>query len=329
MAQPLIICITPVRNEAWILNAFLKATSLWADFIIVADQMSTDDSRKIALKYSKVILIDNQLKEMNQFQTRKLLLDEVDKIEGDKILFSLDADEFLSGDFVNTLGWQKIIRSKPGEVFYFKWINLIHSVYEHLPHDKWMLWACHYDDNIRQGHFPESFIHEWRIPYPKKNAKETRIKDIQFIHFARVNKLRQMNKNIYYQVITKYKEPEHSLISLHRSYNPKLKEGPSKIDEAIYSFYVENGLDFQKEINLNDIGQHYVNQYLHYLDDNGLEYFAGLDIWYEKYIKENGLRDPRSLRFKLLHAYLNKTKNIRENSFLVRFLDAFLKKMGL
>jgi len=38
--QPLLICMTPVRNEAWILHAFLKATSLWADHIIIADQNS-------------------------------------------------------------------------------------------------------------------------------------------------------------------------------------------------------------------------------------------------------------------------------------------------
>jgi hypothetical protein len=29
--------MTPVRNEASVLHAFLKATSLWADHIIIAD----------------------------------------------------------------------------------------------------------------------------------------------------------------------------------------------------------------------------------------------------------------------------------------------------
>jgi len=28
---PTIICLTPVRNKAWILDRFLQATSLWAD----------------------------------------------------------------------------------------------------------------------------------------------------------------------------------------------------------------------------------------------------------------------------------------------------------
>ena len=43
MNRPTLVVLTPVRNEAWILRAFLEATSLWADHIIIADQMSTVD----------------------------------------------------------------------------------------------------------------------------------------------------------------------------------------------------------------------------------------------------------------------------------------------
>ena len=52
--RPLFIAMTPVRNEAWVLHAFLKTTSTWADFIIIADQMSTDGSRDIYKQYEKV-----------------------------------------------------------------------------------------------------------------------------------------------------------------------------------------------------------------------------------------------------------------------------------
>ena len=45
-------------------------------------------------------IIDNPRTEMHQARTRQLLFDAAKKIEGDKILFALDADEFLSGDFV-------------------------------------------------------------------------------------------------------------------------------------------------------------------------------------------------------------------------------------
>lgn len=122
--NPLLIVLTPVFNEAWILSAFLKATSTWADYIIIADQMSTDGSRYIYSQYDKVIVIDNPISDMHQARTRRLLFDYVSKIEGDKILFTLDADEFLSGDFTHTQSWNIILNSKPGDVFEFRWMNL-------------------------------------------------------------------------------------------------------------------------------------------------------------------------------------------------------------
>ena len=48
--RPTMIVITPVRNEAWVLDAFLTCTSSWADYIILADQHSDDGTREIAAK---------------------------------------------------------------------------------------------------------------------------------------------------------------------------------------------------------------------------------------------------------------------------------------
>ena len=122
--SPVLVVLTPVRNEAWVLRAFLEATSLWADYIIIADQMSTDGSREIAKEYPKVILIDNNRKEMHQAATRRLLFETAEKIEGDKLLFTLDADEFLSGDFIHTADWKRIMESKPDDSFCWRWMNL-------------------------------------------------------------------------------------------------------------------------------------------------------------------------------------------------------------
>ena len=82
--RPTIVVVTPVRNEAWVMDAFLTCASSWADFILLADQHSDDGTREIASKYEKVKLIDNNISEMNQAAARELLFREVDKIEGDK-----------------------------------------------------------------------------------------------------------------------------------------------------------------------------------------------------------------------------------------------------
>ena len=177
MNRPLLIVLTPVRNEAWILPAFLKATSLWADYIIIADQMSTDGSRDIYAQYEKVILVDNPRTEMHQARTRQLLFDAAKKIEGDKILFTLDADEFLSGDFVNTKGWQTIMNSEPGDVFSFRWMNLLPGMNTYLTHVPYY-WAAHVNDDVMNGFFPDNYIHEWRLPWPNNVNKEYIIEDI-------------------------------------------------------------------------------------------------------------------------------------------------------
>ena len=109
--RPTIVVVTPVRNEAWVLDAFLTCTSSWADRIIIADQHSTDGSREIAAKYAKVTLVDNDAAEMNQAAARLLLFEEADKIEGDKIVVALDADEFLTKGFDKTEGWERILSS--------------------------------------------------------------------------------------------------------------------------------------------------------------------------------------------------------------------------
>ena len=58
--------MTPVKNEAWILPLFLQSASIWADYIIIADQSSTDGSREIASRFPKVVLIENDSADLDE-----------------------------------------------------------------------------------------------------------------------------------------------------------------------------------------------------------------------------------------------------------------------
>src|SRR5437660_66806 len=68
-----VICVTPVRNEEWILERFLLCASLWADYIIVADQGSDDDTPRIAASHPKVTLIENSSPAYDEAARQKLL----------------------------------------------------------------------------------------------------------------------------------------------------------------------------------------------------------------------------------------------------------------
>ncbi|MFM2290836.1 MAG: hypothetical protein RIS29_649 [Bacteroidota bacterium] len=319
-----IICLTPVRNEAWILRAFLTATSLWADIIIISDQGSTDGSREIALSFPKVILVDNPARDMNQAQTRKLLFDEAQKISGQKVLFSLDADEFLSGDFVHTASWQKILLAQPGDIFFFRWINVCEQTDKCIITTPWMNWAScieNTDDTI----FPDAYIHEWRLPYPAIGAREIKVEDIFFIHLARVNVNRQANKNRFYQVVTRYKEPDKSIVSLYRMYHSEDVEEKSTTDSVIYSYYEQRGLYLLEMIDLNDSGKYYTDQVLDYFNKMGTDFFYGLDIWDFEFCKQQHIDYKPSFKIRILFYYLKITQQYRL-SYFVKMIDKVLQK---
>ena len=325
MKTPLLIVLTPVFNEAWILHAFLKATSLWADHIIIADQMSTDGSRDIYPQYDKVIVVDNPRKEMHQAATRRLLFEEAKKIEGDKILFTLDADEFLSGDFMHTKGWQTIMNSEPGDVFEFRWMNLSadsskYSTWQHY------YWAAHIDEDLLNGQFPDNFIHEWRLPWPEHVNHEYKIDDISFVHFARVNTLRQRNKERFYQISQSASMGKYSGIRFYRQYHPVLEETFYEVPMDAYACYEAYGIDIMESLNLQDEGKHYTDAVLRKIEEKGIGYFKKLDVWESGFLRNNNLRDPRTWWDKIMHRYLCAT-NKYQKTFLIRAIDKILKKI--
>ena len=321
-----LICLTPVRNEAWVLHAFLQATSLWADYIIIADQNSTDGSREIVLSYPKVILVDNPIANMHQSRTRQILFDEANKIDGDKIIFTLDADEILSGNFLQSNGWKRILESKQGEIFAFRWINLYNSLVRGVHLDTFMEWACNYGGNVA-GRYQDAHIHEMRLPIPENESWIT-IDDIWFLHFSHLVKMRQINKDIFYQVSTVYAEPNKSIVSLHRMYHHKSEINLELIDDGMWTYYKQTGIDFTKLIDLNDVGLYYVNEITRMMSEKDVEFFAGLDIWKSEDLKGyDDFKDPRGLLMRLIHLYLNATSKYKAY-FSVRAVDKLLKNLG-
>ena len=117
--RPLFIVMTPVRNEAWVLHAFLRTTSLWADYIIIADQMSTDGSRDVYQLYEKVIVINNTNPNFNEAERQSMLIAKAREVAAgrDCILFGLDADEIMPAHWMQTNDGQRILNSIPGTYF--------------------------------------------------------------------------------------------------------------------------------------------------------------------------------------------------------------------
>jgi len=324
--RPLQIVLTPVRNEAWVLRAFLEATSLWADYIIIADQMSTDGSREIASEYPKVILVDNNRQEMHQAATRRLLFEEAKKIKGDKTLFALDADEFLVGDFVNTPDWDSIVHSKPNDVFCWRWMNLSGDDKSKCSIGPHYYWAVHASDDLWDGVFPDNYIHEWRLPWPPQATDDNKhlLDGFFSIHLAWVNQARQRNKERFYQVSTVGKEPKKSKVSIYRQYHYEETTVFVDLPHDAYKFYEDHDLDIWKYVDLNDDGAYYTSEVLRYFKRDGINSFAMLDIWDKDWMQKNGIADPRSPLQNWVLKYLDRTSS-KMTAFHIRAVDKLLK----
>ncbi len=325
MSTPLLICLTPVRNEAWVLHAFLKATSVWADYIIIADQQSSDGSREIALSYPKVILIENSSKEFNEPERQKLLIEKAREIVGDKILFGFDADEILSANFWDTNDWKAILDSKPGDVFWFKWANVHPNQKEYWESKSHFPWMFHDDGIEPHGNYAKK-MHSMRIPYPIDEKQMFYVNDFHVLHLAYLYPQRVMAKLRFYK-FTDWELNQLSTVAQNRNYKNNYIEGVELHLLPKTYFYEKNKFEFYlfDEIDLTS-GVFWFDDYLlKKLETKVPKELAKLDIWDKDFITKYHLTDNRSWLYKLLHFYLKKTEN--KKGFILRVTDSILKKI--
>jgi hypothetical protein len=200
--KPKLIVITPVKNESWILEKFLIFTSLWADYIIIADQNSTDNSIEIAQKFEKVIIVKNE-GEYNEFERTKILLREARKIEGKKIIFALDADEFLSANYMDSPEWQTILNAPEKTLFNIERLNLTPNFKNYFGGLR-MIIALVDDNSASIEETSMAIIHNIRLPWPK-NAQVIHLNDIKILHLDYVSEKRVLSKLRWYQCFEKFK----------------------------------------------------------------------------------------------------------------------------
>lgn len=327
MNSPLLVCMTPVKNEAWILPAFLAATSSWADYIIIADQGSTDGSLDIYSHFPKVVLIENKNPDFNEAERQSLLINKAREIEGDKVLFALDADEIFESKFLKTKDWNKIINSKVGDVFLFQWAQINSGFETYIIPDYYFPWVFH-DDGIEPHQNYVRAIHSMRIPYPVEEKQLHKVTDFRVMHFQSVNLNRQQSK-LRFIMLVDYILDKKSAVRLSRFYLPrKSKNKNYLINDGMLKGYMDVDVDLIKLIDASQSKFWFDDYLLKKIEQYGDSYFSSIDIWDENFRKQYGLRDPRNIFTKQLHLYLRLTQNFT-NNFLIRMVDKCLKKIGL
>jgi len=320
-----IICLVPIKDEEWILDKFLKAASLWADRIIVADQGSKDKSRDIAARFEKVILIRNNSDNYNEFERQKLLIDESRKLEGDRhILIALDADEFLTTDKNFEKEIKEIKKLNMGTVIKFEWdnIKLKDGTYWVAP-DKMPFGFV--DDGTKHKGLK---IHSPRIPIPE-NAPFYYPKHIKVMHYQYADWERMKSKHRWYQCWEKINNPNKNSVDIYRQYHHMYSVRKSQLnsipDEWFYH-YDKRGINLKK---ISSNRRYYWDfLVLDLFKVYGEEYFRSLSIWDYDWsnLKRNfKQRDPRTILDKIVQSYLSKTQQTYNENKLVGFIDKIIK----
>ena len=310
---PLLIVMTPVRNEAWILPAFLKATSLWADYIIVADQMSTDGSRDIYPQYEKVIVIDNTNPNFNEAERQAILVAKAREVAAgrDCILIGLDADEIMPANWRDTADGQHILNSVPGDVFWFKWAQLAPDK-QHYGDSVFYPWMFHDDGVEPHGNYVRN-MHSMRIPYPIEEKQMYYVNDFRVLHCGLLDVERIAAKNRFYQFVD-WEMNHRSPISLGRSYAQHYKKNiRHDMQYTLESEAIAFPFDFWSLIEMHATHTWFDDYIYERINNYPSATLRKLDIWDDDFLHYYKVLDPRNIVDKLIHRYLHNTSSNKHN----------------
>lgn len=205
---PQVVILTPVKNEAWIVERFLAVATRCADLVIVIDQNSTDDTVQICRRFERVHVIANPSRDYDENARQCLLIDEARRlVPGPRVLLALDADELVAADATATADWRAMLAARPGTVVYFEKPDLYESVTRCIRYaTPWPLAYCD-DGAAHRGRL----VHSIRIPMPE-NADRLVLNQAKIVHYGLARPQAQRAKSRYYSVLENTRGTQRSVL---------------------------------------------------------------------------------------------------------------------
>lgn len=305
-----IITLIPIKNEDWILEKALENICLFSDYVIIADQQSSDRSLEICKKFDKVRVINNK-SEGHSNSVRWMLLDEARKIEGNNFIFCIDADEIISPKFIPEI---KLLVSNnilfPGVGVSFQWIQIWGSMKTHRVDGVWrnnIKVAGFYDDRIID--YKREFVindHTSRIP---EVSKILHIDKYPLLHLQSISYERYIVKQAWYRC--------NELIA-----------SPSQVKKINHKYSVANtnkllieevNKEWLDDVSMDTFGYSKENDWryaeiLSWFEKYGISFFEPLEIWEVETLKKifvNKIgKEPKIQTFLPVLVCLNNLKNI-------------------
>jgi hypothetical protein len=221
-------------------------------------------------------LVENTATKFNEPERQQMLLAEARRIPGPRLVVALDADEFLTANFLTSLEWETILNAPTGTVISCQWpyvqTNVGQFSYFQFPNE---LTIGYVDDGAEhQGHV----IHSQRVPAPP-NARRLQLKEIKVMHYCLMDPERVASRLRWYQC-WEYLNNRKRPIDLYRFYYT-LFAVPSGMVKPVptewIQGYEQTGIDMTS---VNREGNYrWDREVIQFFEEHGTTRFRRLAIW--------------------------------------------------
>jgi hypothetical protein len=270
-----IVVLTPVRNEEWILEKFLSVTSLFADHIIILDQKSTDNTKKIANRFPKVVYYLNENDEYDEEYRQIFLIEKArELVKGKMLLLALDADEIITHDSIESAEWKVLLGLDAGTRIFMRKYDLLPNSKNYVTSEVDFLLGYVDDGKPHEG----KKFHSPRLPLSKI---EYHCVNIIFMHLAIVRSKEYRARQRLYTVLENISNSD-SLQLRYRKYseifqNLQILSHSKPVPDKWLQGFDDINIDFKKftssEINA------YNQRVLESFREFGVTRFWYDDIW--------------------------------------------------
>lgn len=317
------ICITPTRNERWIISKFVELNSHWADLFIVLDQCSTDGTREFLETHPKVDLIKNDSPIYDEDLRFSILWKRVRELTGvSNTVFALDADEFIPPALSQSSEWDTINSLPQGTGIQLDWVEVLPGATHYLNPMPNKIFGYIDDGATYSG----KTIHTNRTPIPPEVYIA---KEIVNVHLGNVCLNRNYRKHTHYmmwEIVNK----QNGAYTTNLHYR-RLADISNAYKTELSPKWLPKELNIDA-LDLTDSDPSWWDsQIAEWFDTHGTKHFRKLDIWQRDWTRicgsANGKGYPNPQRGidKVMVSLSRKLKN--PETRVARLLNSLLMRL--